>query len=299
MTAPIKNDARELRPDWRAVACGLPAAMFYLLFFFIPLGGLVLVSLSERPPTIGSRTVSLFRSGGLLSDRLLWDILGFTLALAAVLTLVCLTLGFALALFIWSLHGRWKVLALFAVLIPKLSNLLVTAYGLKFLLGDGGPVNSVLTTLRIIAEPVPLIHNRLGVLLAETWFILPYSVLILWITLERLDGDLWAAARGLGATPFQAMCRVTLPLALPGIVAAGTVTAVWGLGAYVGPALFGSPQELTLAVDIQRQAFENQDGPRAAVESLLLLATVGGLAILHEIVQRRLVKQTRHPSEAA
>jgi len=275
------------RIDWREALFGLPAIALLVMFLIVPLAELVYVTWSGAFPTAGSGTPRLERLPLLVADRFIWEVFGFTLALAAVLTTVCLTLGYGLALFLWRLRGGWKAAAVVAVLVPKLSNILITAYGLKLLLGEAGPVNRMLALVPLVGAPLPLLHNRVGVLISETYFILPYAVLILWMALEQLDGDVLAAARGLGATPLHVFQCVILPLSRPGLAVAGTITAVWGLGAYVGPILFGSPQELTLAVDIQRQAFENQDWPRAAVEALLLLATLAGLAALYDVNRRR------------
>jgi len=261
--------------------CGLPALALLLFFFVIPLIALAHATLRGSATASGA-TTGFAHIEQLLADRLLWELLGFTFALAAALTVICLSLGYALALFLWGLKGRWKVAAVFALLVPKLSNILITAYGLKLLLGEAGPVNRALIFSGLVGAPLPLVHNRIGVLISETCFILPYTALILWITLERLDVELLSAAQGLGASPWHIFRRVTFPLSRPGLVVAATITLVWGLGAYVGPVLFGSPQEITLAVDIQRQAFENQDWPRAAFEALLLLATLGAIVVLWE-----------------
>jgi len=271
----------DVRIGLRRSLWGIPALALLLFFFVVPLIALAHATLQGTAPAGGANT-GLVHIQQLLADRLLWELLGFTFALAAALTVICLSLGYALALFLWGLKGRWKAAAVFALLVPKLSNILITAYGLKLMLGEAGPVNRVLLFSGMIGAPVQLVHNRIGVLISETCFILPYTVLILWITLERLDGELLSAAQGLGASPWHVFRRVTFPLSRPGLVVAAIVTAVWGLGAYVGPVLFGSPQELTLAVDIQRQAFENQDWPRAAFEALLLLAILGAIVVLWE-----------------
>jgi ABC-type spermidine/putrescine transport system permease subunit I len=282
----IQTDSNA-RIDWRRALCGLPAIALLVMFLIVPLAELVYLSWSGASPATGSGTPRLERLPLLVEDRFIWEVFGFTLVLAAVLTTVCLALGYGLALFLWRLRGGWKAAAVVAVLVPKLSNILITAYGLKLLLGEAAPVNRLLAHVSLVGAPLPLLNNRVGVLISETYFILPYTVLILWMALEQLDGEVLVAARGLGATPLHVLRRVILPLSRPGLAVAGTITAVWGLGAYVGPILFGSPQELTLAVDIQRQAFENQDWARAAVEALLLLITLAGLAVLSEVNRRR------------
>src|SRR5262249_40743283 len=102
------------------------------------------------------------------------------------------------------------------------------------------------------------------------------AVLVLVAAFDRIDPDLARAARGLGASRARVFWRVTFPLSLPGVALAATISFIWALGAFVSPYLLGSPDEITLAVDVQRQAFENVTWPRAAATAvaMLMLLTV-------------------------
>jgi len=217
----------------------------------------------------GTWTVEVYQ--GLVTDPYFWEVTGFTLVLAVTVAGLCLVLAYPLALWLWQTRGLLKWLSAAAVILPKLANLLVTVYGLKLILGDYGPVNSILLAVGMIGEPLTLQNNLTGTLISKTLIILPYTVLFLWAGLERMDRSLLEAARGLGARTGQLLWTVVWPLSLPAFGAAALVSFIWGLGAYVSPFLMGSPDEITLAVDVQRQMFENMNWPRAAAGSGVLL----------------------------
>jgi ABC-type spermidine/putrescine transport system permease subunit I len=197
-----------------------------------------------------------------------------------VLTLLTLVIAYPLALFIHSLHGRLRAAAVMAVLVPKLANVLVIIYGLQFLLSSAGPINRVLLGLGMLHEPVMLYRNRVGMIVGEVYLLLPYAILVLLAGLSRIDPFLAQAARGLGASRWQAFRRVTWPLSLPGVMAAGQLILVWALAAILGPVFLGSPRETTLAVEIERQALEYGAWPRAAATAVLLVGTIAACSLL-------------------
>lgn len=219
----------------------------------------------------------------LLHEKYFWDVTGFTIWLGFVVTVICVVLGYPTAHFLWQLPKRWKPIGLACVIIPKLSSLLVTIYGLKIILGDHGPINEMLLQLGIIQKPLALQYTPTGVIVGKSLLILPYTILLIWGGLERLDRGLLSAARGLGASPWQTFLRVTLPLSLPALAAGAIISLIWGLGAFISPYLLGSPDEITLAVDVQRQMFENFNWPRGAGEGMAMLFTlaiIGGACTL-------------------
>jgi ABC-type spermidine/putrescine transport system permease subunit I len=232
----------------------------------------------------GSWTLDAYQA--LLLDRYFWEILGFTLWLGVTVTAFCVILAYPTAYWLTRLGGRWKAAVLAAVVIPKLSNLLVTIYGLKLILGDHGPVNDLLQGLLITDAPVALENSTAGVVIGKTVLVLPYTILFLWIGLERIDRTLVASARGLGAKPLAAFLSITLPLSLPALATATLVSLIWALGAFVSPYLLGGPEQITLAVDIQRQFFENLNWPRGAAEGVALLVTLALLAALYALPHR-------------
>jgi len=284
------------RPDGRPYLLAAPAVALLLLFFLAPMVQLGRVSLYEgggrsgfgiggggfyKP---GTWTLQAYRT--LLGETYFREVWTFTVVLGIGVAGITLAIAYPLSLFIHRLPPRAKALALTAVVAPKLANVLVLIYGLELLLGNSGPVNGLLVGLGAVSEPVTLFHNLLGVLIGETYLILPYAVLVLVAALDRIDPTLLPAARGLGAGPLRAFWRVTLPLSAPGIALAALLSLIWALGAFIGPVLLGSPQELTLAVEVQRQTFENINWPRGAATAVLMLVTLVACTVLYQAPAR-------------
>jgi ABC-type spermidine/putrescine transport system permease subunit I len=257
------------------LALASPALLLLTVFLAGPLVLLVRVSLFAPAAGIGFYQPGTWTAGNfadLAGDPYFREVLGFTLLLALGVTLLVLLIAYPLALFIHALPPRRKAVALGAVLLPKLASVLVGVYGLQALLSGTGPVNRVLLACGFVDEPVLLTHNLIGTVIGETYLLLPYAVLLLVVALAHIEPALLAAARGLGASPCQAFRRVTLPLSAPGLRATGQLILVWELGAFVGPLLLGGPSQTTLAVEVHRQAVENNRWPRGAATALVLIA---------------------------
>jgi len=273
-----------------------PAVLLLLFFFLVPLLLLARVSLYEGGGRSGFGIGGFYRPGTwtmqtyttLLGEAYFRQVLGFTIFLALAVTLLTLLVAYPLALYVYRLPRRWKALALTVVVLPKLANVLVIVYGLELLLGNSGPINRTLVRLGIVSEPLMLFHNLTGVLIGEVYLILPYALLVLVAALDRIDPNLAPAARGLGAGSWRVFWRITLPLSAPGISLAALLTLIWALGAFVGPVLLGSPEELTLAVEVQRQTFENSNWPRGAATAVLMLGTLCACLALYRLPARLL-----------
>lgn len=251
-----------------------PAVLMLLLFLAGPLGLLLRVSLFEPPNGRGfyqPHTWSLRSYRDLLTDPDFRDVATFTILAGTGITALTLLLAYPLALFLHSRTGRARAVALACILLPKLCNVLVLVYGLQLLLSSAGPISQLLLGLGLTREPVLLYRNLAGMVIGETYLLLPYAVLLILLGLTQVDPTLVAAARGLGASPWQAFRRVTWPLSLPGVLAAMQLTLTWALSAVLGPLLLGSPQEITLAVEVQRQALEYHRWPTAAAIANLLI----------------------------
>jgi ABC-type spermidine/putrescine transport system permease subunit I len=277
----------------RPLLAAAPAAVLLALFGLGPMLLLLRVSLFADA---GGRvfylpdTWTLENYPNLGGDPYFRDVLVFTICFGAAVALLTMLIAYPLSLFIHSLPPRAKSAALAAVVLPKLASVLVVIYGLEYLLSNAGPINRVLLALGMFREPVPMLHNLAGAMIGETYLILPYAVLVLVGGLDRIDPSLAAAARGLGATSWQAFRRVTLPLSLPAIFLAGQISLIWALSAFLGPMLLGGPEQTTLAVEVQRQALERNDWPKGAVVAVAMIATLAvclTLYALPAIVLRR------------
>jgi ABC-type spermidine/putrescine transport system permease subunit I len=270
-----------------------PAAFLLLGLLLGPLVLVARVSLYEPPHgrgffTPGTWTAANFAA---VTDGHGLRLLGFTALFGVGVAGLTVLVAYPLALFLRSRPPPWRRTALAAVLLPKLASVLVILFGLQRLLGDTGPVNHLLLSAGLTDGPVRLVRNAFGAVTGEVYLILPYAVLVLFLQLHAIDPGLEAAARGLGASRWQAFRRVTLPLSVPGLVVAGQLALVWGLGAFLGPLLLGGPAETTLSVEVHRQAFEYGRWPRAAAGAVLLVGLAGGCltasTLLARLVRRR------------
>lgn len=268
-----------------------PAVALLVVLFLLPLVLLVRVSLFESGGGEGfyrPGTWSLRGYADLVGERFGRGLVAFTVALGVGVAALALLIGYPLALFIHSLPSKARLIALGIVLLPKLANVYVVLYGVNLLLGNAGPVNRSLVSLGLVAQPVPLTHNLAGVVIGETYLILPYAILVLVLALGRIDPALTAAARGLGSRPWSTFRRVTWPLSLPGLALAGLLCLIWSLGAFVGPVLLGGPDQSTLGVMVQKWGQEDGNWPRAAATAVVSLLTVGVCVLLYALPAKRL-----------
>ena len=218
---------------------------------------------AERPFTIENYTRLFDPLYGAIFIRSFW--------VAAVATVLCLVLGFPLALFIARAGGR-KNLYLTLVILPFWTSFLIRTYAWMFLLRDTGLINTVLIALHVIREPLPMLYNDGAVILGLVYGFLPFTVLPLYATLERLDKSLLEAAADLGAKPWDALFRVTIPLCAPGIQAAAILVFVPCLGTYITSDLLGGSKTILIGNLVQNQFTTARDWPFGASASLALMA---------------------------
>jgi spermidine/putrescine transport system permease protein len=208
-----------------------------------------------------------------LVDPIYLGILWRSFWIAGASTALCLLLGFPLALFISRAAGN-KNLYLGLVMLPFWTSFLVRTYAWMFLLRDTGLVNTVLEKLGLIHAPLPLLYNNAAVILGLVYGYLPFTVLPLYATLERLDRTLLEASADLGAKPWATLWRVTIPLSGPGIRAGAILVFIPCLGAYLTPDLLGGGKSVMIGNLIQNQFTTARDWPFGAAVSLVLMAIV-------------------------
>jgi spermidine/putrescine transport system permease protein len=203
--------------------------------------------------------------------------------IAGVSTAFCLLLGFPLALFI-SRSGKRKDLYLSLVMLPFWTSFLVRTYAWMFLLRDTGLINTLLEKLGLIQGPLPLLYNDGAVILGLVYGYLPFMVLPLYATLERLDRNLLEASADLGARPWATLTHVMIPLCAPGIRAGAILVFIPCLGAYLTPDLLGGGKSVMIGNLIQNQFTTARDWPFGSAVSLALMAIV--MLLLAAFVRR-------------
>ena len=165
------------------------------------------------------------------------------------------------------------------MILPFWTSFLVRTYAWMFLLRDTGLINTALQALGLIREPLPLLYNDGAVLLGLVYGYLPFMVLPLYATLERLDPALLEAAADLGARPWTTLTRVLIPLSAPGIRAGAMLVFIPCLGAYLTPDLLGGGRTVMIGNLVQNQFTTARDWPFGSAVSMLLMALVTALVV--------------------
>jgi len=214
-----------------------------------------------------------------LFDPLYLTILWRSFVMAVAATALCLLLAFPAALFISRATGR-KNLYLQLVMLPFWTSFLVRTYAWIFLLRDTGLFNTGLQALGIIHSPLPLLYNDGAVLLGLVYGYLPFMVLPIYATLERLDPALVEAAADLGARPLSTVFRIVVPLARPGIAAGSVLVFIPCLGAYLTPDLLGGGRTVLVGNLVQNQFTTARDWPFGSAVSIALMALVTVLLVI-------------------
>lgn len=251
----------------------LPAAAFLSVLFLAPMATVLAYSFFMRGAYGGVSAVVTPENYARLIDVLYLALLVRTFLLAGAATLCCLLLAFPLALFI-SRAGRHKNLYLQLIVLPFWTSFLVRTYAWMFLLRDTGLVNTSLQSIGVISGPLPLLYNEGAVLLGLVYGYLPFAVLPLYATLERLDKSLLEAAADLGASPWQTLLRIVIPLCGPGFRAGALLVFIPCLGAYLTPDLLGGGKTVLAGNVIQNQFTTARDWPFGSALSLTLMAIV-------------------------
>ena len=251
----------------------LPALLLLLLAFIGPVVWLLARAFTQ--PQLGLQNFeALWQHQGYL--QVLWN----TIEISALVTPICVLLGFPIAHAMATGSPRLRRWLVFIVLLPFWTSLLVRTFATVILLQRTGPVNAILMALGLTAEPLPLIYNLTGVMAGALQVLLPFVIFPLHAAMARIDPAFMQAALTLGARPVRAFIRVYLPLTLPGLITGATLVFISTLGYFVTPAMLGGPHQTMIAQLIQDQIAQFGNWGMAGALSLLLLAISGVLFLL-------------------
>lgn len=252
------------RTYWLLVLAPLAAlAVFYLY----PLSKVLWLSVTV--PTVG-----LDNFGTLLTSGAVQRILLTTLRICVITTGLALAIGYLIAYAALHARPRHGELMLMIVLLCFWLSVLIRAFAWLMLLQSRGVVNGVLMEWGVIASPLQLVRNELGVVIGMVHYMVPYAVLPLYANMKGIDARLVPAARGLGASRWQAFRRVYFPMSLPGLAAAGILVFIFSLGFYVTPALLGGGKTVMIAEYIALQITDTLNWGLATMLATTLLLSV-------------------------
>jgi putrescine transport system permease protein len=225
----------------------------------------------------------------LFTDPLYLDSFFYSIKVATVSTLICLLLGYPMALAIARSTPTRRSILLMLVILPFWTSFLLRIYAWIGLLKDDGLINKALLVLHLIHSPLQMANTTFAVYIGIVYSYLPFMVLPLYANLEKHDSTLLEAAADLGAAPWKAFVRITFPLSIPGVVAGAMLVFIPAVGEYVIPTLLGSANQLMIGRVLSDEFFENRDWPVAsAVAILILIVLLGPIVIFQRYRSREL-----------
>ncbi len=291
MTA-LSRAAQRLRENTALQGTGLilPGLLWMVAFLIVPLVLIVVLSFGwrgEYGPVDWGRTPSEFFSRLSLTnyvrliDPLYMGVLGTSLRMAALTTAICLVVGYPVAYFLARTSERWRNLLLFLLLVPFWTNFLIRIYAWMLLLRTEGLVNRGLVALGLIPQPLQIMYTPTAVMIAMVYEFLPFMVLPLYTSLEKLEPALLEAASDLYARPARTFLRVTLPLSLPGVIAGTILVFIPTMGMFVVPDLMGGARTALVGNLVQRQFLAARDWPFGAAASMVLMALTLAATVLY------------------
>ena len=277
MSSAADPSQRHHRREQRLMlALALPALLVVMLLIVLPVGWLAWQSVYQDGFTLEN-----YRR--ILSEDVYWRSFLLTFEISFLVAGLTLLLGYPLAYAAHAAPKGWSIFILALVVLPFWTSVLVRAYAWLALLQRTGVINQLLQYLGIIDEPLALVHNTFGTVIATVHILLPFMVLPLYAAMQKIPADLMQAGASLGASPAHAFWRIFLPLSLPGVLAGSTLVFVLCLGFYITPELLGGGRTLMVSMLVSRNVeLYNQWGAASAV-GVVLLASVG---IIFYVVSR-------------
>ena len=271
----------------RAVLIGLPY-LWLLLFFFVPFAIVLKLSLSEtalaQPPFLPLwewiddageyfLQIRLNLSNFLLitQDSLYVRAYLTSIQIAAISTVLTLLVGFPIAYGMAKAPDRWRPLLLMLVILPFWTSFLIRVYAWIGILKNEGLLNGLLLWTGLIAQPLVILQTLTAVYIGIVYSYLPFMILPIYANLEKHDPTLIEAAVDLGCTPIAAFWKVTIPLAIPGIIAGCFLVFIPAVGEFVIPDLLGGSDTLMIGKVLWTEFFNNRDWPLASAVAILLL----------------------------
>jgi putrescine transport system permease protein len=275
---------RRMGLSGRSVVIGVPW-IWLLLFFLIPF--IIVLKISFADTRIGVPPYTDLVSWGadgyvhlkinianylfIFQESLYFESFLTSVKVAAISTVCCLLLGYPMAYGIARSSPSWRNTLLLLIILPFWTSFLVRVYAWIGLLRNNGLINNVLMGLGVIDEPIVMMNTDFAMYVGIVYSYLPFMILPLYSNLEKHDNTLLEAAVDLGATPFKAFLRVTLPLSKPGVIAGSMLVFIPAVGEFVIPRLLGAQDSLMIGRVLWDEFFSNRNWPMASAVAITLL----------------------------
>ena len=273
----------------RGYALISPPLIYSLVMLAAPLALVVLLSLWSQNYLELDRTFRLDNYIEATSEPLYQLLLTRSLVISGIVTICTVILAYPIAYYVAMFGGKAKSLLLLLITIPFWTSYLIRIFLWKVILGYNGVINGSLMGMGIIEEPLTFIlynANAVVLTLAHAWA--PFAILPIYVSLTKIDISLLEAARDLGDNAFQRFIRVTLPLSMPGVIAATLVVFIPTVGDYVTPKLLGGTDGLMIANMIQVQFGKANNAPLGSALAIISMFTVGIISIGFVLLSRKI-----------
>ncbi|MFI7550479.1 ABC transporter permease [Micromonospora sediminimaris] len=263
----------------------LPGAAWLFLFFVVPLAQLAAASLYDPTGSLSTGYTLTWAFGNYPAAlQAYWPQFGRSLLYAGIALVLALLMGYPLAYAIAQKAGRWQHLLLVCVIAPMFTSFLVRTLAWKTILSDNGALVGLLRDVHLLGPDGRLLATPVAVVLGLTYNFLPFLVLPLYASLERLDRRLLEASSDLYASPLTTFRRVTLPLSMPGLIAGTLLFFIPATGDYINAELLGTPNEYMIGNVIDSAFLVRLDYPQGAALSFLLMSAI--LAVVFGYLRR-------------
>lgn len=280
-----------MRSRLRFSAIAIGSVGFWLgLFVLLPALLIVLASFLNRDPDHLLRFPFTLDNYLRVLEPDYWSIIVDSLRMALLSTMISLLLGLPVAYALLALPVRWRSTGLFLIILPFWTNSLIRIYAIKMLLGKKGLFNSILLFSELIREPLDLLYTEFAIVFGSVYVLLPFMIMPIYSSVEKMDLRLLEAARDLGASPWQAFTRISLPLISPGIVAGCLMVFVPTMGCFYIADILGGAKLLLVGNVIKTQFLVTRDWPFGSALSLLLLGILLAMLLVYHRLNRLLAR---------
>ena len=273
------------KKDRASFLLSAPLIIWTMLFVGATIGYVVALSFLKRDPDgFGVIFGFTLENYAKLFDANYGRVFLNTLRLGLETTTLCILLGYPFGYFMGRASKTWRTILMLLVIVPFWTNALIRIYGWRMLLAGNGPVNTLLMTVGLIEKPLKMLNTHGAVVLGMVYALLPFMILPVYTSVEKMDWSLVDAGRDMGAHPPKVFLTVTLPLTAPGLLTGSVLVFVPSLALFFMSDLLGGPGDLQVGNLVHDQLLKSRDWPFAAVLSVVLLA----VTCLIMLIYRRL-----------
>jgi len=266
---------------WRIFAGIGPIVLWQTVFFAIPVGMLSVYSFWRMVNYRLDYSFTLYNYVQILENPLLFKALLLSLQIAFAVTITSAILAYPIAYFIAKKAGRFRTLMLIMVIVPFWTSLILRAYAWKLLLGERGFINAGLVEVGLIEQPLSfLLYSPFATALGLIYSFLPFFILPLYTSIDKVQDSWLEAAVDLGASPIRAFFEVTFPLCVPGLIVGAVFTFIFAIGDYIIPQMLGGGKNLLISQAIVFEFETSQNWPGGAALAILLLAIVLSMLLM-------------------